>query len=302
MIAVPPHLEVTTPAAVCLDGGMSNALADRGVDVSGPLWTARLLRDQPSDIAAVHRRYFEAGALVATTASYQASVPGFVEAGMRATEAEELLRSSVRLATKVRDELSEDGVRRWIAASVGPYGAVLADGSEYRGHYGLSRSALRDFHLPRIELLLAAEPDFLAVETIPDVVEVEVLVEILRDLGVPAWVSVSARGRATRAGQPLADAYAPISDVPSVFAAGVNCCAPRDVLPAVRIAAKHSGKPVVAYPNSGEEWQSGTWVGEQSMHPDLVPQWVEAGAAYVGGCCRVGPGQISEIARLLEWM
>ena len=160
-----------------LDGGLSNALAARGHDLSDELWTARLLRDAPAEVAAVHRAYYAAGAQVATTASYQASVPGFERAGLSRRQAEALLRRSVSVACEVRDGLP--GRALLVAASVGPYGAVLADGSEYRGRYGLSAARLRDFHLPRLELLAAAGPDLFAVETIPDLDEAAVLVDLL---------------------------------------------------------------------------------------------------------------------------
>jgi len=287
---------------VVLDGGMSNALEDRGHDLSGGLWTARVLRDAPGEIAAVHRAYYQAGAQVATTASYQASVQGFMSEGLTLGQAEQLLTRSVSIARTVRDRLSEDGTRRWVAASVGPYGAVLADGSEYCGRYGLSRAELRDFHLPRLELLASAGPDLLAVETIPDVDEAEVLVELLDDLGLPAWFSFSVQGPLTRAGQPLAEAFAVAASTSCVFAVGVNCSAPSDVLPAVGLAAEVTGLPAVAYPNSGESWDARTrrWEGGSSYDLGLVPSWIEAGTAYVGGCCRVGPGDIAALTAVVH--
>jgi homocysteine S-methyltransferase len=287
---------------VVLDGGMSNALEDRGHDLSDALWSARLLRDAPGEIAAVHRSYYDAGAAVATTASYQASVSGFERAGVARDEAERLIGSSVTLAREVRDSLADDGVRRLVAASVGPYGAVLADGSEYRGRYGVSRAFLREFHLPRLELLVAAGPDLLAVETIPDVDEAEVLVELLDELAFPAWFSYSIEGGRTRAGQPLEDAFAVAGRSTAVVAVGINCCAPGDVQAAVETAVAVTGKPAVAYPNSGEEWDAGgrRWTGGATSSATLAHGWAAAGAAYVGGCCRVGPGDISALARALD--
>ncbi len=284
-----------------LDGGLSNALVARGHDLSDELWTARLLRDAPDEIAAVHRAYYAAGAEVATTASYQASVPGLERAGLARHEAEALVRRSVTLAREVRDELATDGRRRLVAASVGPYGAVLADGSEYRGGYGLSAAELRDFHLPRLELLVSAGPDLLAVETVPDAEEAAVLVELVDELGVPAWLSYSVDGLATRAGQPLAEAFAVATDSTAVIAVGVNCCAPDDVLPALEVARTVTGKPGVAYPNSGQGWDTGThtWSGTTSYDVTLAPSWVEAGASYVGGCCQVGPDDIAALAEAL---
>lgn len=285
-----------------LDGGLSNALAARGHDLSDELWTARLLRDAPGEVAAVHRTYYAAGAEVATTASYQASVPGFERAGLSRTEAEALVRRSVTLAREVRDELAGDGHRRLVAASVGPYGAVLADGSEYRGRYGVGAAALRDFHLPRLELLASAGPDLFAVETVPDLEEAEVLVPLLDEIGLPAWLSYSCAGLLTRAGQPLADAFAVVAPSTAVVATGVNCCAPDDVRPALEVARAVTGKPGVAYPNSGQGWDSGThtWSGATSFDVALAPGWVAAGAAYVGGCCQVGPDDIAALARTLS--
>lgn len=288
-------------SVVVLDGGMSNALEERGNDVTGALWTARLLRDAPGEIAAVHAAYYRAGAQVATTASYQASTPGFVAAGLDRGEAERLIVRSVTIARDVRDGIPHDGIARLVAASVGPYGAVLADGSEYRGRYGLSRGQLREFHLPRLELLASAGPDLLAVETIPDVEEAEVVADLLDDLDVPAWFSFSARGVQTAAGQPLEEAFAVAASAASVVAVGVNCCAPVDVLPAVRLAVTISGKPAVAYPNRGEQWQAGErrWAGGSSYDVSLARGWVQAGATYVGGCCRVAPRDITDLATAL---
>jgi homocysteine S-methyltransferase len=281
---------------VIIDGGLSNALADRGHVLADDLWTARLLRDAPGEIVAVHRAYFDAGAQVATTASYQASVPGFVAAGLSEDEAERLIVRSVELAREAA--VGYPGAQ--VAASVGPYGAVLGDGSEYRGSYGLSATQLRDFHRPRIELLLSAGPDLLAVETIPDVDEAEVLAELIDEYKTLAWLSYTISDGLTRAGQPLEDAFAVVAGVDSVIATGVNCCAPADVLAAVDVAFAVSGKPVIAYPNAGETWdaENHEWVGTSSYDLALVPSWRAAGAVHLGGCCRIGPDTIRALAAL----
>lgn len=289
---------------VVLDGGLSNALAERGHDLSDELWTARLLRDAPEEIATVHRAYFDAGAHVATTASYQASVVGFERAGMARAEAERLIRRSVTIARDARDEVqatAEDGSRRLVAASVGPYGAILADGAEYRGRYGLSRSALRDFHGPRMELLASAGPDLLAIETIPDLDEAAVLLDLAEELAMPAWLSCTVAGERLRDGRPAVEAFALAAGRRAVVAVGVNCCAPGDALPAVRSAVTASGTPGIVYPNSGETWDatSRRWVGEPGLDAARVGAWADAGARFIGGCCRVGPDGIAAIARLL---
>ncbi|TWF78572.1 homocysteine S-methyltransferase [Pseudonocardia hierapolitana] len=280
------------------DGGMATALEARGHDLSDALWSARLLIDAPSEITAVHRAFFAAGADVAITASYQASFDGLAARGVDTAGAERLLRRSVELA---RAAVPADGRRRWVAASVGPYGAVLADGSEYRGRYGLSVAALRAWHRPRMEALAAAGPDLLALETVPDVDEAEAVVGALAGLGVPAWLSYSIDGDRTRAGQPLADAFAVAADVPEIVAVGVNCCAPADVPAAVALAREITGKPAIAYPNSGEGWDAGAraWAGPSCFSGADARRWVSEGARIVGGCCRVGPADIAALAEVL---
>lgn len=283
---------------VVLDGGLSTALEEQGVDLGGALWTARLLAEEPERLREAHRAYFRAGARVATTASYQATVDGLVAAGNDLATARRLITRSVTVAQEVRDDLADTHPGLLVAASVGPYGAFLADGSEYRGRYGVTPARLRDFHGPRLELLAAAGPDLLAVETIPDSEEAEVLVALLDELDVPAWFSYSVRGATTNAGQPLAEAYAVLVGSRSVIAAGVNCSEQGDVLGAVREAVTVTGLPAVAYPNRGGTWNSDTkrWVYGEPLDLDLVDAWVAAGARFVGGCCGTGPSDIADLA------
>jgi len=282
-------------------GGLATELEARGHDLTDALWSARLLMDAPEEIRAAHAAFFQAGAVVATTATYQASYDGFAERGIGRTQTTELLRRGVELAQAARSGLSGDGRRRWVAASVGPYGAALADGSEYRGRYGLSVADLRTWHRPRLEVLAEAGPDVLALETIPDVDEAEALTDLVRGHGVPAWLTYSIAGDRTCAGQPLAEAFAVATGVPEIVAVGVNCCAPGDVLPAVIAARQITGKPVIVYPNSGEHWDPArrAWTGDARFPIELAGQWTTAGARIVGGCCRVRPTDIAELATAL---
>ncbi len=288
--------EALRSAPVVLDGGLATLLEARGHDLSSALWSARLLRDDPGAVEAAHGEFFRAGAQVATTASYQASFEGFAAAGLDEDDTVRLLRESVACARRARDAEAPGG---WVAASVGPYGAVRADGSEYRGDYGLSVAELRAFHRPRLAVLAEAGADVLALETIPCLSEVEALLTELEGSGHPAWVSLSAVGTRTRQAEPLAEAFAMAADVPEVIAVGVNCCAPADVLPALTATA--TIRPAVAYPNSGQAWdaESRCWTGVSAFHPDDVRAWVEAGARLVGGCCRVGPDDIRDLSRAL---
>ena len=283
---------------VVLDGGLSTALEQQGADLGGALWTARLLGAEPDRIAAAHRAFFDAGARVATAASYQASVEGLVAAGYDAAEARRLIVRSVEIALEVADEYPGS----LVAASVGPYGAYLADGSEYTGRYGVPATRLRDFHGPRLELLAEAGPDLLAVETIPDADEAEVLVELLDEVGLPAWFSYSVKGKRTPDGQLLVAAYAVLTGCRSLVAAGVNCSDQADVLGAVRTAVAVTGLPAVAYPNRGGSWdpEAKTWAYGDPLDLDLVPAWLEAGVQLVGGCCGNGPGDIAALARRID--
>jgi homocysteine S-methyltransferase len=285
---------------VVLDGGLSTELEARGHDITSALWSARLLRDAPQAIVDAHAAFAAAGAQVATTASYQATLPGFAAAGIEAAEAAALIGRSVQLA---RDGLAAGGREGWVAGSVGPYGAFLADGSEYRGDYlsGTSVAALRAFHRPRLQLLAAAGADVLACETLPGAAEVAALLAEVEALGVPAWLSLTAVTGSdgvprTRRGEPLADVLGMIRGVPAVIAVGVNCTDPAGVVPAVEVAAAASGKPVVAYPNSGEVWDAAgrRWSGPAGV--GAVGDWLAAGARLVGGCCRVRPADVRTIA------
>ncbi len=213
---------------VLLDGGLSTQLAAAGHDLTDELWSARLLQDDPEAIIEAHLAFLLAGASVITTASYQATAAGFARRGIDRAGTAELLRRSVELAEQARERARDQGVDRplWIAASVGPYGAMLADGSEYRGGYGLTVAELVQFHRERMEILADAGPDVLALETVPDAIEGEALLTALDGLGVPAWLSYTVDGERTRAGQPLAEAFALAAGVPGLVATGVNCCAP----------------------------------------------------------------------------
>lgn len=291
--------DALTRRPLVLDGGLSNQLEAAGHDLSDALWSARLLADDPGAIVAAHRAYYEAGADIATTASYQATFEGFAQHGIDAVSTAELLRLSVESA---REAATEADREVWVAASAGPYGAMLADGSEYRGRYGLTVAELERFHRPRLEVLADAEPDVLALETVPDTDEARALLRAVRGLGVPAWLSYTVSGGYTRAGQPLAEAFALAADADEILAVGINCCDPRNADAAVRLAARITGKPVVAYPNSGETWDATAraWRGPAHFTAGQVAGLRDAGARLIGGCCRVGPETIARVAAELS--
>ncbi|WP_432128019.1 homocysteine S-methyltransferase [Streptomyces sp. bgisy082] len=290
--------EALRAEVLVLDGGLSDQLEAQGCDLSDALWSARLLADGPERIEEAHTAYVRAGARVLITSGYQATFEGFARRGLDREEAARLLARSVELARSAADA----GEREvWVAASVGPYGAMLADGSEYRGRYGLSVRDLEAFHRPRIEVFAAAGPDVLALETVPDAEEAEALLRAAEGCGVPVWLSYTVEGGRTRAGQDLAEAFAVAAGNDRVVAVGVNCCDPADAGPAVETAVAVTGKPAVVYPNSGEHWDARArdWRGGSAFDPGRAAAWVRSGARLVGGCCRVGPSGIAALAEAL---
>ncbi|MEU7073955.1 homocysteine S-methyltransferase [Streptomyces narbonensis] len=290
--------EALRAGPLVLDGGLSNQLEAQGCDLSDALWSARLLADGPEQIEAAHAVYVRAGARVVTTASYQATFEGFARRGVDRAGAARLLGRSVELAREAAERVREEV---WVAASVGPYGAMLADGSEYRGRYGLSVRELERFHRPRIEVLAASGPDVLALETVPDTDEAEALLRAVDGCGVPVWLSYTVDGGRTRAGQELAEAFAVAAGNDQVVAVGINCCDPEAAGSAVELAVAATGKPAVVYPNSGERWDAGArgWRGDGTFDPSRAATWAVAGARLVGGCCRVGPPLVAALAGTL---
>ena len=308
--------DAVAAGVVPIDGGLSNALEDAGLDLSGDLWSAHVLSGAPEAIAAAHSAYLDAGARVVITASYQASFEGFARHGVDAQDTANLMRRSVALA---RESVQRSGLagQAWVAASIGPYGAVLAGGEEYTGAYaapgwtgrtegGLRTAELRAFHRRRIETLLAASPDLLAIETIPAAAEAEALLLEVAAMGVPAWLSLTTvtapdGSVRTRQGEDAAEVFAMAAEIDSVLAVGVNCTNPAGAAAAVSVAARASGKPVVVYPNSGETWNAAErrWFGSPGFSADQVATWAASGARLIGGCCRVGPRDIAQIVRAL---
>ncbi len=297
-MSVPGGREVTV-----LDGGLATELEANGHDLSDRLWSARLLLTDPDAIEAAHLAYFRAGARVATTASYQASIEGFGAAGLDRAETLRLIALSVELASRARAryraDTGDDGPLL-VAGSVGPYGAMLADGSEYRGDYDPGAGALADFHRPRIEVLVEAGADLLAFETIPTVREAEVLVGLLDEVAIPAWLSYSCRdGRSTSAGEPI-EAGVALGSHPRVVAVGVNCTAPRHLAALLGAARTATDLPLIAYPNGGERWDptSRRWLADDGggYDPAMVASWAGLGATWLGGCCGTGPAEIAALA------
>lgn len=303
---VTPFLRVQ--GALILDGGLATELERRGHDLSDELWSARVLRDDPDAIRRVHLAYYQAGADCCTSASYQATIPGFVHSGMSPDMARDLIRLAAQLVVEARDEFwaVEDNhagrLRPVAAASVGPYGAYLADGSEYRGNYEIDEAGLVDFHRERWALLAGSGADILACETIPSFAEARALARLLDEWpGVYAWFSFTCLdGVHISDGTPIADCARFLSDFERVAAIGINCTPPRFVPDLIRALTAVTEKPVIVYPNSGETYDpvAKRWLGESvpSEFGTYSREWRKLGAGLIGGCCRTTPDHTRQIS------
>lgn len=300
-------LENQSPAI--LDGAMATELERRGCDLKDALWSARILLEQPGLIRDVHLDYFDAGADFAITASYQATVEGFAKRGLNREQSLNLIKRSVQLAQEARDEFwsNEENrtnrIRPFVAGSIGPYGAYLADGSEYSGDYDLTEDKLIAFHRPRAEVLIASGADLLACETLPCLIEARAIIRLLAEFpNTWAWFCFSAiDGEHISSGELVADCASFLDKEPQAAAIGINCTSPLHISSLIREIKKNTSKPIIVYPNSGEHFSAvtKTWHGESSCNQFGLQskEWYENGATVIGGCCRTTPGHIEEVSK-----
>jgi homocysteine S-methyltransferase len=294
--------------ALVIDGALATELERRGYNLKDELWSAKILLEEPQAIKQLHFDYFTAGADCVITASYQATIEGFMKRGLNKEQAIDLIKKSVRLAIEARDEFWNNETNRggrakpFVAASVGPYGAYLADGSEYRGNYGLTEEDLIEFHRPRMRALIEAGAELLACETIPSPIEARALVKLLGEFeGVSAWISFSCRDEAhVCEGETLEACIRQVESSPQVAAVGVNCTSPKFIPSLIREAKKATAKPILVYPNSGESYsaEKKDWNDDPVFESfgEEAKVWYEAGARLIGGCCRTSPEDIQVIA------
>jgi len=296
---------------VVLDGGLATTLEAQGHDLNAELWSARVLLEKPEAVRQVHRDFLDAGADCLITASYQTSLAGFARCGLDVEEGAALMRASVDLAREARrafldaDDGSAARPRPLVAASIGPYGACLADGSEYTGRYDLDDAGLLAFHRERWRILADSTADLLACETIPSLREAAVLLSLIAETPDRwAWVSFSCRdGSHLNDGSRLADAARLCAEAPRVAAVGINCTAPQHIASLIAEARRVTAKPLIVYPNLGETYDAATKTWRPGPHTsdwgESVRAWLAAGARGIGGCCRVGPREIALTRRVL---
>lgn len=289
-----------------LDGGMATELERRGCDISGPLWSAHVLADNPSAIEDVHLSYLEAGADCILTASYQVSAMGYTELGQPPEAATAALRQSVDLAVAARERYRKSSSRPvWIGASLGPYGAALHNGSEYHGNYDAGFADLVRFHAERLAAIETTAADFVALESVPSPQEAEAIVKALHQHpAVHGWISFTCKDeQQVSHGEKLARCAEFLDKQKQVIAVGINCTQPRLIRPLISELKRTTRKPIVVYPNSGEGWDPDhrCWTGasDAAGFGTLAREWANAGAQIIGGCCRTGPEHVCAIRESL---
>jgi len=275
-----------------IDGGLSTALEELGADLKSILWTGELIEKSPDQIIAAHRAYVDAGAKVVITSSYQVSFIGEAKSGINDQTVSRLLVKSTELAKQAL--IGSDAK---VAASIGPYGAALGDGSEYRGNYQISDEQLREFHSRRIGILAETKPDLFAVETIPSLKEARIVEELIINTNIPYWISFSCKDELhISEGDTFEDAIGALKKSPKRLAVGINCTDPRFISSLLK--SVRSKEPFVIYPNAGRVWdaESKIWIGDPLGFNQYISEWTDLGAEYIGGCCSVGPKEIASLA------
>ncbi|GLT34459.1 hypothetical protein SLA2020_089700 [Shorea laevis] len=302
-----------------IDGGFATQLESHGAAINDPLWSALCLIKDPDLIQRVHFEYLEAGADILVTSSYQATIPGFLSRGLSTEEAESLLQKSVKLAVEARDKFwgangkvpGKSHNRALVAASIGSYGAYLADGSEYSGCYGpdVNLNKLKDFHRRRLQVLVDAGPDLLAFETIPNKLEAQACAELLveENVQIPSWICFSSvDGENAPSGESFKECIEILNQSNKVNAVGINCAPPHFIETLIRKFKELTQKAIVVYPNSGEIWdgRAKRWLPSQCFGDDkfeiFATRWHDAGAKLIGGCCRTTPSTIRSISKVLR--
>lgn len=303
-----PAMTTKIKYPLILDGGLSNVLESFGCDLNQELWSAKMLIDQPELIKRAHLAYLEAGAQCITSSSYQATLSGFERIGLNRSDATKMMIKSIELADEARSvfiKKNNQSESIFLAASIGPYGAFLADGSEYRGDYRISDIELREFHAEKIRILESTNVDFLAFETIPSLQEIQILSELISQSKKQCWISFSCRdSEFLNDGSKIIDALKICTSTNNLFALGVNCTAPKYISSIIKkIRPLVQDKKIIIYPNSGEIYlpESKSWKGisDPDIFQKMASEWLDLGVDIIGGCCRIGPDHITKLSQSL---
>ena len=300
---------MTESKVLVLDGAAGSYLEAMNVPLHPKLWSSGALMNKEGQMAIrdLHRAYLDAGADVITSVTYQASVAGFQEAGLSEKDSYNLIKLGISLA---QEEAKLYGPDKLVAAGFGPYGAYLCEGQEYTGDYkSIHKSTLRDFWLPRINAALEKRPDYILFETIPNLDELEVIVNDLTPLckaqGIPVWVSLSIK--IEEGDVKLADGtdLHELTDmVDRISLIGANCF---DAHRINLILGKFQQlkMPLIFYPNHGEVYDgiTKTWTRSDTVecfNSDMIRNMIECGTLVIGGCCNTTPDTIRIINKAVQ--
>ncbi|XP_053686988.1 serine/threonine-protein kinase sel-5 isoform X2 [Sabethes cyaneus] len=310
---------------IVIDGGFSTQLAThvgQAID-NDPLWSSRFNATNPNAVIETHLDFLRAGSDCILTNTYQASIEGYMDyLDMNEEDSLKLIKSTVELAKLARSRYLAEKVENkshkipWVVGSIGPYGAHLHDGSEYTGSYADSvpLARIQKWHRPRINAILEAGVDALAIETIPCRGEADALLELMttEHPTVRFWIAFQCKdGVSTAHGENFADTAigvwnkARLMKNHNLLAVGINCVHPKYTLQLLQAVhdlgtADEEKIPLIVYPNSGEIWDaSGSWTGEENCVPleTYVPQWIELGVKFIGGCCRTNARDIKRLKK-----
>lgn len=302
-----------TQNTIILDGALGTLMQEKGYNVSDSLWSARFLDENPNVIANIHKEYLQSGADCIITSSYQASIEGFLEKGFKKEKAIELIKLSIKIAIQTRDDFwdsledKRNRIKPLVAASIGPYGAYLANGAEYTGVYGISDAKLKEFHKKRLELIVEEKPDIIACETLPSFKEAQILCEHLKKYkNIESWICFSAKDDlSTNAGDNIIEAAKFLDTQEHISAIGINCTHPKYIASLIKKFKDNSSKPIVVYPNGGSKYNPITkkWEKAQITANEYVKMsqlWRASGATIIGGCCETGLEEIEALSKYLK--
>ncbi|KAF6215599.1 hypothetical protein GE061_010355 [Apolygus lucorum] len=275
-----------------------------------PLWASRFLVTDPEACVATYRELIRSGAGMVFTNTYQATPEAFMtHLELTESEALDVFKESVNLCRRaIKEEKMQNII---VAGSVGSINALRADGSEYSGEFcsGISRETYISKHRSRLQALVDGGVDFITFETLPCSEEALALIDLLREFpGIKGWISFFGRNTTEISnGEKFADAavkcWARGKD--QLVAVGVNCLDPAWVTPLfLSLKASDPTIPFVAYPNSGEKYDTAAkkWTPCESQKrvADYFPEWLDMGIAYVGGCCRNTAEDLRDMKRTMN--
>ena len=281
-----------------LDGSLSYPLENKGINLNTRLWTAQVLIDDPHILSEIHSKYVKCGVDYISTSSYQLSHDALLQLGYRKKEINKIFKRSVDLAVKAVEKKEIE-----IVGSFGPFGSLLADGSEYTGKYKYDDLIIKNYHKNNFEVINNQKLDIILYETIPSLKEIKIISDVIKYSQKKFWISMTCnKNLKLRDNSSLKEACKILSEMDNISVIGVNCVDPLITSDIIKKLKDYSSKKILVYPNSGEKYNSYTkkWDGESSINNELIKDWISLSPDIIGGCCRVGYDKISKMRSLID--